>query len=131
MKHHRWMAVVPYELTGQDALRMAGLATFAGADLPPGQLAGDEVPAPDDLRPFLGLHNVRRDLTAICCFDCEVALTDVEVVGFPCVPATDESRYGDGAVGLNDQTALGAVGRNDPCPCGSGLKFKRCHGDRR
>jgi uncharacterized protein len=21
------------------------------------------------------------------------------------------------------------VGRNDPCPCGSGLKFKRCHGD--
>jgi uncharacterized protein len=21
-----------------------------------------------------------------------------------------------------------AVGRNDPCPCGSGLKFKRCHG---
>ena len=22
-----------------------------------------------------------------------------------------------------------AVGRNDPCPCGSGLKFKRCHGN--
>ena len=22
------------------------------------------------------------------------------------------------------------VGRNDPCPCGSGRKFKRCHGDR-
>ena len=21
-----------------------------------------------------------------------------------------------------------AVGRNDPCPCGSGQKFKRCHG---
>jgi hypothetical protein len=21
-----------------------------------------------------------------------------------------------------------AAGRNDPCPCGSGLKFKRCHG---
>lgn len=20
-------------------------------------------------------------------------------------------------------------GRNDPCPCGSGLKYKRCHGD--
>ncbi|MEG3063354.1 MAG: SEC-C metal-binding domain-containing protein, partial [Comamonas sp.] len=20
------------------------------------------------------------------------------------------------------------VGRNDPCPCGSGLKFKQCHG---
>jgi hypothetical protein len=22
----------------------------------------------------------------------------------------------------------GTVGRNDPCPCGSGAKFKRCHG---
>lgn len=21
------------------------------------------------------------------------------------------------------------IGRNDPCPCGSGLKFKRCHGE--
>lgn len=20
------------------------------------------------------------------------------------------------------------IGRNDPCPCGSGLKFKNCHG---
>ncbi|MEK7619003.1 MAG: preprotein translocase subunit SecA [Patescibacteria group bacterium] len=27
------------------------------------------------------------------------------------------------------QTELGSkVGRNDPCPCGSGKKFKRCHG---
>jgi uncharacterized protein len=25
--------------------------------------------------------------------------------------------------------ALLRAGRNDPCPCGSGLKFKRCHGD--
>ena len=22
-----------------------------------------------------------------------------------------------------------SVGRNDPCPCGSGLKYKRCHGN--
>ena len=22
---------------------------------------------------------------------------------------------------------MGGVGRNDPCPCGSGLKFKKCH----
>ena len=25
-------------------------------------------------------------------------------------------------------TATGHVGRNDPCPCGSGKKYKRCHG---
>lgn len=24
------------------------------------------------------------------------------------------------------QRARGKVGRNDPCPCGSGKKFKRC-----
>ena len=26
-------------------------------------------------------------------------------------------------------TAVAAAGRNDPCPCGSGLKVKRCHGE--
>jgi uncharacterized protein YecA (UPF0149 family) len=25
-------------------------------------------------------------------------------------------------------THMTKVGRNDPCPCGSGLKYKRCHG---
>lgn len=24
--------------------------------------------------------------------------------------------------------SFGGVERNDPCPCGSGLKYKRCHG---
>ena len=24
--------------------------------------------------------------------------------------------------------AAGKVGRNDPCPCGSGKKYKKCHG---
>ncbi len=26
------------------------------------------------------------------------------------------------------QSAAGRVGRNDPCPCGSGRKYKKCHG---
>ncbi|ARS54461.1 SEC-C metal-binding domain-containing protein [Kushneria konosiri] len=26
------------------------------------------------------------------------------------------------------RNALKDVGRNDPCPCGSGKKFKKCHG---
>jgi len=26
------------------------------------------------------------------------------------------------------QTARAKAGRNDPCPCGSGLKYKKCHG---
>ncbi|PJK06676.1 preprotein translocase subunit SecA [Lysobacteraceae bacterium NML95-0200] len=28
----------------------------------------------------------------------------------------------------NSQAALPKVGRNDPCPCGSGKKYKHCHG---
>jgi ectoine hydroxylase-related dioxygenase (phytanoyl-CoA dioxygenase family) len=27
-----------------------------------------------------------------------------------------------------DPSSWGKVGRNDPCPCGSGRKFKQCHG---
>ncbi|MNR68481.1 preprotein translocase subunit SecA [compost metagenome] len=33
----------------------------------------------------------------------------------------DEAAAEDGA-------PMVRVGRNDPCPCGSGLKFKQCHG---
>ena len=28
----------------------------------------------------------------------------------------------------NDPSTWGDPGRNDPCPCGSGRKFKHCHG---
>ena len=28
----------------------------------------------------------------------------------------------------NDQSTWGNPGRNAPCPCGSGKKFKHCHG---
>ena len=27
-----------------------------------------------------------------------------------------------------DATDWSSIGRNDPCPCGSGRKFKKCHG---
>jgi preprotein translocase subunit SecA len=32
------------------------------------------------------------------------------------------------AAGAEPRIALPKVGRNDPCPCGSGKKFKQCHG---
>ena len=35
--------------------------------------------------------------------------------------------YVDGKVGEPVRTAA-KVGRNEPCPCGSGMKYKRCHG---
>ncbi|MEU8347046.1 preprotein translocase subunit SecA [Actinomadura meyerae] len=41
---------------------------------------------------------------------------------------------GEGGVELHSEEAedeYAGVNRNDPCPCGSGKKFKRCHGDPR
>ena len=36
---------------------------------------------------------------------------------------------GDGSNGASKQVVKGdKVGRNDPCPCGSGKKYKKCHG---
>ena len=32
------------------------------------------------------------------------------------------------APSTSSSTAFGHVGRNEPCPCGSGKKFKKCHG---
>ena len=34
----------------------------------------------------------------------------------------------DGPIDPNDPTTWGKVGRNDNCPCGSGTKYKFCHG---
>jgi preprotein translocase subunit SecA len=33
-----------------------------------------------------------------------------------------------GKLGAGDGRGLPEVGRNDPCPCGSGKKYKKCHG---
>ncbi len=37
-------------------------------------------------------------------------------------------RIPDGLRDPNDPSTWGKVGRNEPCPCGSGKKYKRCHG---
>ncbi len=37
-------------------------------------------------------------------------------------------RTASGPVNPADPSTWGRVGRNDPCPCGSGKKFKHCHG---
>ena len=43
----------------------------------------------------------------------------------PPVPAADAVHSG---FDENDQSTWGNPGRNEPCPCGSGKKFKHCHG---
>ena len=33
-----------------------------------------------------------------------------------------------GSVAVQQRVVYDKVGRNDPCPCGSGKKYKKCHG---
>jgi preprotein translocase subunit SecA len=39
-----------------------------------------------------------------------------------------QTRRAATAVNPKDPTTWGKVSRNAPCPCGSGKKFKHCHG---
>ncbi len=43
---------------------------------------------------------------------------------------TPAQKQGFEAAGIdpNDPTTWGKIQRNAPCPCGSGKKFKHCHG---
>ena len=54
---------------------------------------------------------------------------DDEFANAPLAPALAGNGNGTArAVNPNDPTTWGKVGRNDPCPCGSGKKYKHCHG---
>jgi len=43
-------------------------------------------------------------------------------------PGIHEGTPQSGAENLSADAQQGVVGRNSPCPCGSGKKYKRCHG---
>jgi preprotein translocase subunit SecA len=46
-------------------------------------------------------------------------------------PSIDGGAHVETSQGPGPEDDFAHVGRNDPCPCGSGRKFKRCHGDPR
>jgi ectoine hydroxylase-related dioxygenase (phytanoyl-CoA dioxygenase family) len=46
----------------------------------------------------------------------------------PMPPPASPLRAAEAAPKLGDVSGRGKVGRNDPCPCGSGKKYKQCHG---
>ncbi|HZR50700.1 MAG TPA: SEC-C metal-binding domain-containing protein [Streptosporangiaceae bacterium] len=46
-------------------------------------------------------------------------------------PSADGGAQVQTSSGPSGDADFDHVGRNDPCPCGSGRKFKRCHGDPR
>jgi preprotein translocase subunit SecA len=46
-------------------------------------------------------------------------------------PSIDGGAHVETSTGPGVRDDFARVGRNDPCPCGSGRKYKRCHGDPR
>jgi preprotein translocase subunit SecA len=50
------------------------------------------------------------------------------VIGAGGRPRSLDAMASGGSGGIPPGTDLSKIGRNDPCPCGSGKKFKKCHG---
>jgi len=58
-------------------------------------------------------------------------LTGEDEMALAAAPLAPAMANGNGAQGQRnpgDPASWGKVGRNEPCPCGSGKKFKHCHG---
>jgi preprotein translocase subunit SecA len=51
---------------------------------------------------------------------------EMALAGRCSLPATGRARSEE--IDPNNPETWGKVGRNEPCPCGSGKKFKHCHG---
>jgi preprotein translocase subunit SecA len=77
-------------------------------------------PAPPPLPPTAAMHPAAPTSGADDLF----MGTPPRVARAPAAPAVNSSM---GPVG-RATAAVPEVGRNDPCPCGSGKKYKKCHG---
>jgi preprotein translocase subunit SecA len=77
----------------------------------------EEAPSPDPSeQQRLAAKNTMEDFTRNIQRKKEKELAELQFVG------------GDGSTGPKQVVAGQKVGRNDPCPCGSGKKYKKCHG---
>tara|TARA_R110000787_G_scaffold285461_4_gene401218 strand:- start:41569 stop:44301 length:2733 start_codon:yes stop_codon:yes gene_type:complete len=85
------------------------------------QVQFQEQPAPEAFeRPAQEMHETRSD-PAIQSGDALAADT-------PAGPTPITNRQAAGDIDPNNPDTWGRVPRNAPCPCGSGSKFKHCHG---
>ncbi|MFO1089340.1 MAG: preprotein translocase subunit SecA [Hyphomicrobiales bacterium] len=76
-----------------------------------------ELPDEEQL-PFMQAHH----------FDPLTGRDDAAEAGLALLSAGQQPWGAPGAVMAGDPAQAGKVGRNDPCPCGSGKKYKHCHG---
>lgn len=136
---HNWRAVIQYRLTDEEARQMVqGYGHPEVDNAPVTLLASGETPPVGDPRVFLGTHNMIREEAVVVCWNCElgwdpkIALAECKgESAFPDLFGIEGAGLKDAPPIGNITAGLGTVGRNDPCPCGSGLKFKRCHGANR
>jgi preprotein translocase subunit SecA len=80
-------------------------------------------PPPEDQEnlPYMEAHHV----------DPDSGMDEMEYADAPLSPAlvgTGNGAQRAPARNPKDPTSWGKVGRNEVCPCGSGKKFKHCHG---
>jgi hypothetical protein len=140
LRSHEWRALMQYRLTDPEARQMTeGYGHPEVDNAPVTMLAAGEGPAKGDPRVFLGTHNLIRDESTVLCYVCEQPWT-AELAARPCPgepgaklayvdhQGRDLHPHEAPVPGSNIGPGLTSVGRNDPCPCGSGQKFKRCHG---
>jgi len=139
--------IVAYEDHDREAFVAQGLgdAEQAANELRPGvawsrgfiaaveHFASDWVaPAPDanDASRFHDAMQCIRDLQAPAPLDGTPSPTDRDAqIDAACVAAQRLRLYWvDHAPKPSTRRVEAQPGRNDPCPCGSGLKFKKCHG---
>ena len=84
-------------------------------------------PQPDAIqRPPQEMHETRQD-PALADAEPEPALAGAETAA-RAAPRPTLSRSPDAEFDPNDPSTWGRTGRNAPCPCGSGKKYKPCHG---
>ncbi len=79
-----------------------------------------EAPPPDEQTrlPYMEAHKIDP-----VSGEDEMAMADAAAM-----TAADAPRVAPSARKANDPTTWGKVGRNEACPCGSGKKYKHCHG---
>jgi len=73
------------------------------------------------------LHHL-RELTVSRLAHLEIHVENVQDLAQPMPPSRMTENRGEEKFEPNEQARSDKVGRNDPCPCGSGKKYKHCHG---
>ncbi len=109
-------------------LRLRENVTRVLMTLKPGQETEEELMQPSELPPMEAHH-----LDPTTGMD-EFAMADAAIMGGnTATPAPErrqpvQSRRGASEIDPNDPATWGKVSRNAVCPCGSGKKYKHCHG---